>query len=191
MQLDTEFFIPDYDNICKVYTIWICFDSTKKEANAIAEYSIHKTDIIPGIKDNPAAYDKMSVVIITLNEKVPSDDILVSMLNMLFSQTKMTSEEKKETLSENYGLDMDRDLGKEIEDMCNFSDLIEERAIEQGIERGIEQGRRLELDYGIKTVIEAYKELGSSYDKAKSFIVEKYQLSTSEAEAKMQEYWEN
>ena len=36
MQLDTEFFIPDYDNICKVYTIWICFDSTKKEANAIA-----------------------------------------------------------------------------------------------------------------------------------------------------------
>lgn len=103
-------------------------------------------------------------------------------LNILFK-----IEEKKENLSENYGLDMNRDLGKEIEDMCNFSDLIEERAIEQGIE----QGRRLELDYGIKTVIEAYKELGSSYDKAKSFIVEKYQLSTSEAEAKMQEYWEN
>lgn len=103
-------------------------------------------------------------------------------LNVLFK-----IEKKKENLSENYGLDMNRDLGKEIEDMCNFSDLIEERAIEQGIE----QGRRLELDYGIKTVIEAYKELGSSYDKAKSFIVEKYQLSTSEAEAKMQEYWEN
>ena len=50
MQLDTEFFIPDYDSICKVYTIWICFDSTKKEANAIAEYNLHKTDIIPGIK---------------------------------------------------------------------------------------------------------------------------------------------
>lgn len=103
-------------------------------------------------------------------------------LNILFK-----IEEKKENLSENYGLDMDRDLGKEIDDMCNFSDLIEERAIE----RGIEQGRRLELDHCIKTVIEAYKELGSSYDKAKSFIVEKYQLSTSEAEAKMQEYWEN
>lgn len=73
-------------------------------------------------------------------------------LNVLFK-----IEEKKENLSENYGLDMDRDLGKEIEDMCNFSDLIEERAIEQGIERGIEQGRRLELDYGIKTVIEAIR----------------------------------
>ena len=50
------------------------------------------------------------------------------------------------------------------------------------------------ISYGRGTLpqlIEAYKELGSSYDKAKSFIVEKYQLSTSEAEAKMQEYWEN
>lgn len=51
-----------------------------------------------------------------LNEKVPSDDVLVSMLNVLFSQTKMSSVEKKENLSENYGLDMDRDLGKEIDD---------------------------------------------------------------------------
>lgn len=191
MQLDTEFFIPDYDSICKVYTIWICFDSTKKEANAIAEYNLHKTDIIPGIKDNPAAYDKMSVVIITLNEKVPSDDILVSMLNVLFSQTKMTSKEKKENLSENYGLDMDRDLGKEIEDMCNFSDLIEERAIEQGIEQGNEQGRRLELDYGIRTAIKAYSMLGSSYEKARAFIIKEYNLSPSDAESKMQEYWEN
>lgn len=91
----------------------------------------------------------------------------------------MTSEEKKENLSENYGLDMDRDLGKEIDAMCNFSDLIEERGIQQG------------LDYGIKTTIEAYKGFGSSYDKAKSFIIEKYQLSTAEAEIKMQEYWNN
>ena len=95
-------------------------------------------------------------------------------LNILFK-----IEAKKENLSENYGLDMDRDLGKEIDAMCNFSDLIEERGIQQG------------LDYGIKTTIEACKGFGSSYDKAKSFIIEKYQLSTAEAEIKMQEYWNN
>ena len=38
-----------------------------KEANAIAEYNIQKSDIVPDIKDNPEAYDKMSIVIITLN----------------------------------------------------------------------------------------------------------------------------
>lgn len=103
-------------------------------------------------------------------------------LNVLFK-----IEEKKENLSENYGLDMNRDLGKEIEDMCNFSDLIEERAIEQGIE----QGRRLELDYGIRTAIKAYSMLGSSYEKARAFIIKEYNLSPSDAESKMQEYWEN
>lgn len=82
-------------------------------------------------------------------------------------------------------------MGKEIEDMCNFSDLIEERAIEQGIERGIEQGRRLELDYGIRTAIKAYSMLGSSYEKARAFIMKEYNLSPSDAESKMQEYWEN
>lgn len=103
-------------------------------------------------------------------------------LNVLFR-----SEEKKDNLCENYGLDMDRDLGKEIDDMCNFSDLIEERAIEQGIE----QGRRLELDYGIRTAIKAYSMLGSSYEKARAFIIKEYNLSPSDAESKMQEYWEN
>lgn len=107
-------------------------------------------------------------------------------LNVLFK-----IEEKKENLSENYGLDMNRDLGKEIEDMCNFSDLIEERAIEQSIEQGIEQGRRLELDYGIRTAIKAYSMLGSSYEKARAFIIKEYNLSPSDAESKMQEYWEN
>lgn len=103
-------------------------------------------------------------------------------LNVLFK-----IEEKKENLSENYGLDMDRDLGKEIDDMCNFSDLIEERAIEQSIE----QGRRLELAYGIRTAIKAYSMLGSSYEKARAFIMKEYNLSPSDAESKMQEYWEN
>lgn len=41
-------------------------------------------------------------------------------LNVLFK-----IEEKKENLSENYGLDMNRDLGKEIEDMAaDFSSLL-------------------------------------------------------------------
>lgn len=74
---------------------------------------------------------------------------------------------------------MNRDLGKEIEAMCNFSDLIEERGIQQG------------LDYGIKTTIEACKGFGSSYNKARAFIIKEYNLSPSDAESKMQEYWEN
>ena len=183
MQLDTEFFIPDYDGICKVYSIWICFDSTMKESNAISEYKIQKSDIIPGIKDNPDAYDKMSVIIITLNEKVRSEDRLINMLNVLFSQTKMSSADKKENLRENYGLNMSRSLGEEVDKMCNFSDLVEERGIQQGFTKGI--------NLGVKSTVETCRELGSSYEKAVSIIMDKFTLSHSEAEAKVQEFWKN
>ena len=195
MQLDTEFFIPDYDGICKVYSIWICFDSTMKESNAISEYKIQKSDIIPGIKDNPDAYDKMSVIIITLNEKVCSEDRLINMLNVLFSQTKMSSADKKENLRENYGLNMSRSLGEEVDKMCNFSDLVEERGIQQGIQQGMQQGLQQGLtkgiNLGVKSTVETCKELGSSYEKAVSIIMSKFELSHSDAEAKVQEFWKN
>ena len=38
---------------------------------------------------------------------------------------------------------MTRKLEKEINDMCNLADAIEERGIEKGIEKGIEQGIEL------------------------------------------------
>lgn len=41
-QLDTEFHIPDYDSIKKVYSIWICMNAPKYIGNTITEYSIEK-----------------------------------------------------------------------------------------------------------------------------------------------------
>ena len=54
-QLNTEFKEPDYDELKKVYSIWICFESTSEQANAISEYKITKHDILKGIRDNKEA----------------------------------------------------------------------------------------------------------------------------------------
>ncbi|MED9967453.1 MAG: hypothetical protein UFJ18_11770 [Blautia sp.] len=54
-QLNTEFKEPDYDELKKVYSIWICFESTREQANAISEYKITKHDILKGIRDNKNA----------------------------------------------------------------------------------------------------------------------------------------
>ena len=94
-QLGTEFEHSKYDDMKKVYSIWVCMQAPKKIGNAISEYSIKKQDIISGLPDRPESYDKLSVVIIA--------------------------------------------LGKEMNLMCNLSDLVIERGIEQGIESGIEQ----------------------------------------------------
>ena len=72
----------------------------------------------------------MSVVIIALNEKVETNDELIGMLNTLFSEQK-TYQEKKEELEARYQIKVGNELKKEMSLMCNLSDLVIERGIEQ------------------------------------------------------------
>lgn len=48
--------------------------------------------------------------------------------------------DKKEQLQKEYGILMEREIGKEVMDMCNFSDFIEQRGIEKGLEQGLVKG---------------------------------------------------
>lgn len=138
-QLNTEFEEPNYDSLKKVYSIWICFESSKEQANAIAEYKIHKNDIIPGIKDHPDAYDKMSIIMITLNPEVSSDDQFIDMLNCLFHENNI--EVKKESLRSQFGFTINDEFGKELGLMCNLSEALIEKGLEQGLSEGLERGR--------------------------------------------------
>ena len=124
---------------CPLLLRAILFNSSKEQANAIAEYKIQKNDIIPGIKDHPDAYDKMSVIMITLNPDVSSEDQFIGLLNCLFHENDI--EVKKESLRTQFGFTINDELGKELGLMCNWSEVLIEQGIEQGIKKGIEQGR--------------------------------------------------
>ena len=109
--------------------------------NSISRYSMEKKDLIPGIPDEKYTYDKLEVIQICLREDMDQkNDPLIQMLNTLFSSTK-TKEEIKKELSEQYGIVMDTDYGKEIDKMCNLSDMFEERGIKRGMKRGMETGK--------------------------------------------------
>ena len=149
MQLGNEFKVPHYDDLKAVYSIWICMDTSQKVGNAISEYRITKQDIIPGIKDTPENYDKSTVIVITLNEKMKSEDSFINMMNTLFSSS-MNGDEKVQELEETYGLPMKEKLGKEVKLMCNLSEYFLELGIEQGIEQGLKQGTEQGIKQGLK-----------------------------------------
>lgn len=67
------------------------------------------------------------------------DDALIQMLNTLFSSRKSKEEIKRE-LSDKYGISMDNGYEREVDEMCNLSDMFEERGMKRGMERGIERG---------------------------------------------------
>ena len=67
------------------------------------------------------------------------------MLEVLLS--KQSAEEKKNIVSQKYGLIISTDLERRINTMCNLSELILEDALKEGLEKGLKQGeKRKELE---------------------------------------------
>ena len=60
---------------------------------------------------------------------------------MIFSE-ELEAKDKQEILEEEYDIIMDKDMEGRLRQMCNLSDLIEERGIERGLAQGMTQGRR-------------------------------------------------
>lgn len=147
-QLSTEFEIPKYQDIKKVYSIWICTAAPEKVANSISEFSIKQTDIFNGIENDQSSYDKLSVIVITLNEKLfgetgvktqSSSLYFIRMLNILFS-SKLKADIKKKLLETEFKIKMTQELGEELDDMCNASLAVEYYAKEDVAEELIKLG---------------------------------------------------
>ncbi len=113
-QMGTEFVNAEYDDIKKVYSIWICMNVPGKLGNAIAEYRMEKRDIIPGFPDIKSAYDKLSGIVIGLCDREKSSNELAGMLNVLLSPD-IPAQDKKKQLAEKYDMKMEDGLGKEVE----------------------------------------------------------------------------
>lgn len=134
-QKGTEFAGSDYDSIKKVYSIWICMNAPNYIGNAVSRYSICKEDLISGIPDHRQAYDKLAAVMICLNPRSEKGNQLTSMLNVLLA-SDMSAARKIKRLEEEFKIPMEYKLGKELKQMCNLSDYVEEKGIEKGIEKG-------------------------------------------------------
>lgn len=144
-QLDTEFTAKNYDDIKKVYSIWICMDCPDYAAGTITKYSVLPQNIVGNFKGK-ARYDLLSAVMICLgkpkkkkSKKPDREESLHGMLETPLSN-ELTAEAKLHSLKETYGMRITRKVDKEVHGMCNLSDLIEEKGIAKGITKGITQG---------------------------------------------------
>ena len=147
---DTEFTGSEYNNLKKVYSIWICMDAPGKYRDTITDHSIRRQDL-HGCFSASEYYDLLSVVLIRLGGE-PEDyeqGSLQYLLMVLFSD-KVPAQQKKRILEQQYAIPMTKELGKEIDNMCNLSEGIERR----GIEKGISIGEKRAQETNIKTLME-------------------------------------
>lgn len=135
-QLNTEFTAPDYDDIKKVYSIWICMDTPKYAENTITKYEMEQKKVL-GSYDGEARYDLLSTVMVCLgkNDVDSGRPSLHGLLSAILSNT-LEPKEKEEILYRKYQIPMTERMKEEMNVMCNLSDLVEERAMEKGMEKG-------------------------------------------------------
>lgn len=164
-QMGVEFTQPDYDGLKQAVSVWVCTESPKQIGNAVVRFQIKKEDLFGIYPDRPQEYDKLTVVLICLNEKSERGNEITDLLNTLFS-SRMTVREKEERLEKEYGIEMEEEIREELREMCNIGEgLVErtwdeaweqawseawgkamDRGMEQGIEQGIEQGAQAEKE---------------------------------------------
>lgn len=144
-QMDTEFTAENYDDIKKVYSIWLCLNSSKKRADTIIEYRI-KPEVLYGLAESGHRYDLLSAVLVGLNEDswINRETPLHGFLGTIFSE-KLRPEEKLQILEERYRVETTKEVKEGVNRMCNLSDAIEERGIQKGIQKGVQKGEKIKL----------------------------------------------
>ena len=161
-QKEREFTGSDYDNIKKVYSIWICMNAPKYAQNTITEYSIQPTKLYGNFRGK-ARYDLMSVIFICLGKPSLEDGLaedehqqLLDLLSMI-SSSEIPVKDKLTSLENDYHIATTREVKEGINSMCNWSEGIIEQALEMANEHAKELYEKLVKEYennGAKVFVE-------------------------------------
>ena len=134
-QKGVEFENSEYNDIKKVYSIWICLQPPKYCENTILRYHLLEQIMAGNVSAGHFRFDLLEVIMVNLPREIPekeTEPTLNGMLKTLFSP-ELTKEEIIKRLEEVYHIPKNQKLEGGIQTMCNFGEAI----LEQGMERGI------------------------------------------------------
>ncbi|MFR9255821.1 MAG: hypothetical protein ACLVJ6_10165, partial [Merdibacter sp.] len=115
--------------------IWLCFGHAKKKADVINRYRIEEKQERGNWKSEKADYDVLEVVMVYPGtERREEENGMMGLLKELFCEG---GEEKGKRLEEKYGILMTKEMEKEVDRMCNLSQIF----VDKGIERGLVLGK--------------------------------------------------
>ena len=166
-QKNREFVNSNYNDIKKVYSIWICMNMPEDCMN-----HIHLTnDTIIGNQIWKGREDLVNIVMIGLAKEIsPKEEKheLHRLLGALLSET-LREEEKLDILKNEYHIPMEKSIEEDVKVMCNLSDGIEERGKAEGIELARKVFKMKEQDASVQEIA---KELQLSVEEVEQIIGE-------------------
>ena len=133
-QRGTEFNGSEYENLKKVYVIWIFLKPTMKWRNSVTYYETTQRQYIGLGSLKVEEYDLMTQILIGLGDpNSPQAVGALRMLDVIFS-SKIKVEEKKRILEEEFHIPMTEELTEGVSNVGSFSDAVEEWGFERGVD---------------------------------------------------------
>ena len=131
-QKERDFVKSRYNDMKRVYSIWVCMN---EEENSLNHFHLVDNKIV-GNKTWKGMLDLFNIVMIGItNEKNNAEEFsLHYLLNTLLSD-KMSSKRKMDIIHSEYGIPMDSDFEEEVKNMCNLSQDVKEKGIEEGFQQ--------------------------------------------------------
>lgn len=154
-QLGREFKNQHYNDMKKVYSIWICMNTRENSLNKIAL----KNENVFGQSRWKDKYDMIHIVTIRLSRKMDEDrgHELQRFLGAIFAQ-ELSFSEKEKILVKEFGIKLEGDRKERLTNMCNLGEGIWEQGIEQGKISGIIE-TCMKLNMSENDIIEKIKEI--------------------------------
>lgn len=139
-ELDREFEIPDYQDIVRIYSIWVCIDCPHNVQGKIVAFP-RTIENIFGEWTRPTRVNTVTPILVCLGKgkKLGQGAPLHHLLETIISDT-LTVHEKLDILESEFGIKQSNDRKEHLNSMCNLSEGIFQKGIKQGIQEGIQQG---------------------------------------------------
>jgi hypothetical protein len=122
-QYETEFTKENYDDIKKVYSIWVCTNTPNYVKNTITKYCITEKNIVGNAKADPKKYDILNLIMLCLDKDSKDaqnkDNGILKLLRVLLSG-KIDAQKKKIILKDDFDVKMSVEAEKELNYMCNL-----------------------------------------------------------------------
>ena len=172
-QKEVEFTGSNYNDIKKVYSIWICIDTPDYISNTVTSYEIKPRSIYGNYNGENSRYDLLNVTTVCIGKMADKSDFeLIRFLDTLLSN-ELSVEIKKKILANDFGIESLTKMETEMNVMCNLSDLVEEKGIKKGVAQNmVEMIDKLAQNTGFEEALRLLDVTQEKYDAAKELIAQ-------------------
>ena len=130
-QKERDFENSHYDDIKRVYSIWVCMNMKE---NSMKHIHLVEEDLV-GSYNWKGKLDLFNIIMIGLSKDLPENNEIYELhrlLGALLSE-ELTANEKLTIIGSEYDITIEGKFREDVSDMCNLSRGIEEKGIEKGI----------------------------------------------------------